>query len=44
LCVVLAVDHVTAALMAAALSVALLAIVLVGDRFPGVSGVVRQIC
>ena len=43
LCAVLAVDHVTAALMAAALSVALLAIVLVGERFPGVSGVVRQV-
>ncbi|MGE0216233.1 DUF2339 domain-containing protein [Mycolicibacterium sp.] len=43
LCVVLAVDHVIAALMAAALSAALLAIVLVGERFPGVPGVVRQV-
>ncbi|MGX9791534.1 DUF2339 domain-containing protein [Mycobacterium sp. MMS18-G62] len=38
-----AVDHVAAALMVAALSAALLAIVLVGDRLPGVDGVVRQI-
>jgi len=43
LCVVLAVDHVIAALMAAALAAALLAIVLVGERFPGVPGVVRQV-
>lgn len=43
LCVVLAVDHVIAALMAAALAAALLAIVLVGDRLPGVSRIVRQV-
>ncbi|MDZ4267526.1 MAG: DUF2339 domain-containing protein, partial [Mycobacterium sp.] len=43
LCVVLAVDHVIAALMAAALAAALLAIVLVGERFPGVPGVARQV-
>lgn len=43
LCVSLAVDRVVAALMAAALAAALLAIVLVGDRLPGVRGVVRQI-
>jgi hypothetical protein len=43
LCVSLAVDRVVAALMVAALSAALLAIVLVGDRLPGVDGVVRQI-
>ena len=43
LCVVLAVDRVTAALMAAGLAAALLAIVLVGERFPGVPGVVRQV-
>lgn len=43
LCVVLAVDHVIAALMAATLSAALLAIVLVGERFPGVPGVVRHV-
>ncbi|WP_370331940.1 DUF2339 domain-containing protein [Mycolicibacterium hippocampi] len=41
--VVLAVDHVIAALMAGALSAALLAIVLVGERFPGVPGVVRRV-
>ncbi|NVN50925.1 DUF2339 domain-containing protein [Mycolicibacterium hippocampi] len=39
----LAVDHVIAALMAAALSAALLAIVLVGERFSGVPGVVHQV-
>ena len=39
----LAVDHVIAALMAAALSAALLSIVLVGDRFSGVPGVVHQV-
>ncbi|MGB3354296.1 MAG: DUF2339 domain-containing protein [Mycobacterium sp.] len=39
----LAVDHVIAALMAAALSATLLSIVLVGDRLPGVAGVVRQV-
>jgi uncharacterized membrane protein len=43
LCVTLAVDRVIAALMAAALAAALLAIVLVGDRLPGVSGVVRHV-
>jgi hypothetical protein len=37
------VDHVVAALMAAALSAAFLAIVLIGDRLPGVSGIVGQI-
>jgi uncharacterized membrane protein len=41
LCASLAVDRVIAALMAAALSAALLAVVLVG--LPGVSGVVRQV-
>jgi uncharacterized membrane protein len=43
LCVVLAVDRVIAALMATALAVALLAIVLIGDRLAGVGGAVRQI-
>jgi uncharacterized membrane protein len=43
LCVSLAVWHVVAALMVAALSAALLAIVLVGNRLPGVDRVVRQI-
>ncbi|MBX7435362.1 DUF2339 domain-containing protein [Mycobacterium sp. Y57] len=39
----LAVDRVVAALMAAALAAAMLAIVLLGDRLPGVPGVVRQV-
>ncbi|GJF17900.1 hypothetical protein NGTWS1803_06270 [Mycolicibacterium cyprinidarum] len=43
LCVTLAVDQVVAALMSAALAATLLAIVLVGDRIPGVPGVVRQV-
>ena len=43
LCAALAVDHVVAAMMAGALSAALLAIVLVGERFPGVPGVVQQV-
>ncbi len=43
LCVNLAVDRVVAALMAAALAAALLAIVFVGDRLPGVPGVVRHV-
>ncbi|PQP42403.1 DUF2339 domain-containing protein [Mycolicibacterium austroafricanum] len=43
LCVSLAVDRVVAALMAATLAAALLAIVLVGERLPGVAGVVRQV-
>lgn len=43
LCVSLAVDRVIAALMAAAVSAALLAIVLIGDRLPGVPGVARHI-
>jgi hypothetical protein len=43
LCVALAVDHVLAALMAAALAAALLAIVLIGDRLPGVPGAARNI-
>lgn len=43
LCVDLAVDRVVAALMAAALSAALLAVVLLGDRLPGVPGVVRHV-
>ncbi|MGZ8801862.1 MAG: DUF2339 domain-containing protein, partial [Mycobacterium sp.] len=43
LCAGLAVDHVIAALMAAALAAILLAIVLAGERFPGVPGVVRQV-
>lgn len=43
LCVALAVDRVIASLMAAALAAALLAIVLVGDRLPGVPGVVRHV-
>jgi hypothetical protein len=43
LCASGAVDRVIAALMAAALSAALLAIVLIGDRLPGVAGAVRQI-
>lgn len=43
LCVGLAVDRGIAALMAAALAAALLGIVLVGERLPGVSGVVRQV-
>lgn len=43
LCVVLAVDHVVAALMAGALSAGLLAIVLVGERLPAVPGIVRQV-
>ncbi|MDG4668805.1 DUF2339 domain-containing protein [Mycobacterium sp. 236(2023)] len=43
LCVNLAVDRVVASLMAAALAAALLAIVFIGDRLPGVPGVVRQV-
>jgi hypothetical protein len=43
LCVAPAVDRVIAALMAAALSAAVLAIALVGDWLPGVSGPVRQV-
>ena len=43
LCVALVADRVVAALMAAVLAAALLAIVLIGDRLPGVDGVVRQI-
>ncbi|MGD9621228.1 MAG: DUF2339 domain-containing protein [Mycolicibacterium sp.] len=43
LCVGLAVDRVTAALMAATLAAALLAIVFVGEQLPGVPGVVRQV-
>lgn len=43
LCVAPAVDQVIAALMAATLSTLLLAIVLAGERFPGVPGVVRQV-
>jgi uncharacterized membrane protein len=43
LCVSMAVDRVIAAMMIAALAAALLAIVLVGDRLPGVPGIVRQI-
>jgi uncharacterized membrane protein len=43
LCAALAVDRVVAALMAAALSAVLLAIVLIGDRLPGVVRIVRQI-
>lgn len=43
LCVSLAVDRAVAALMAATLAAALLAIVLVGDRLPGVKGVARQV-
>ncbi|PRC45357.1 DUF2339 domain-containing protein, partial [Mycobacterium sp. ITM-2017-0098] len=43
LCVGLAVDRVIAALMAAAVSAALLAIALIGDRLPGVPGVARHI-
>jgi len=43
LCAALAVDHVIAAMMAAALAATLLAIALVGERFPGVPGVVRQV-
>ena len=38
----LAVDHVIAAMMAAALAATLLAIALVGERFPGVPGVDRK--
>jgi uncharacterized membrane protein len=43
LCVGLAVDRVIAALMAAAVSAALLAVVLIGDRLPGVAGIARHI-
>lgn len=43
LCVGLAVDRVVAALMIAALSAALLALVLLGDRLPGVPGIARQV-
>ena len=43
LCVSLAVDRVIAALMAAALSAAMLSIVLIADRLPGVGGVVGQV-
>ncbi|MEE9243075.1 MAG: DUF2339 domain-containing protein [Mycobacterium sp.] len=43
LCAAVAVDHVIAAIMAAALAATLLAIVLAGERFPGVPGVVRQV-
>jgi uncharacterized membrane protein len=43
LCVSLAVDRVVAALMVATMSAALMVIVLVGDRLPGVDAVVRQI-
>jgi uncharacterized membrane protein len=43
LCVGLAVDRVVAALMIAALAAALLALVLLGDRLPGVPGVARQV-
>jgi Predicted membrane protein (DUF2339) len=43
LCVSAAVDRVVAALMIAALAAALLAIVLVADRLPGVAGVARQV-
>ena len=43
LCVSTAVDRVIAALMAAALSAAMLSIVLIADRLPGVAGVVRQV-
>ena len=43
LCVSLAVDRVIAALMAAALSAAMLSIVLIGDRLTGVAGAARQI-
>ncbi|BBX70394.1 DUF2339 domain-containing protein [Mycolicibacterium psychrotolerans] len=43
LCVGLAVDHVVAALMIAALSAALLALVLLGDRLPGVPGIARHV-
>lgn len=39
----LAVDRVVASLMAATVAAALLAIVFVGDRLPGVSGVVRHV-
>lgn len=43
LSVAMAVDHVIAALMAATVAAALLAIVLIGDRLPGVLGVARHI-
>jgi uncharacterized membrane protein len=43
LCVVLVADRVVAAMMAAVLAAVFLAIVLIGDRLPGVNGVVRQI-
>ncbi|MCZ8379729.1 DUF2339 domain-containing protein [Mycobacterium sp. CPCC 205372] len=43
LCVPLAVDRTLAALMIGALAAALLAIVAIGDRLPGVPGVVRRI-
>jgi uncharacterized membrane protein len=43
LCVSLAVDHVIAALLAATLAATLLVIVLLADRLPGVTDVVRQI-
>ncbi|MBI5337718.1 MAG: DUF2339 domain-containing protein [Mycolicibacterium rufum] len=43
LCVGLAVDRVVAALLIAALAAALLALVLLGDRLPGVPGIARQV-
>ncbi len=43
LCVGWAVDRVVAALLIAALSAAVLAIALLGDRLPGVPGVARQV-
>jgi uncharacterized membrane protein len=43
LCVPLAVDRTVAALMIGALAAALLAVVAIGDRLPGVPGVVRRI-
>ncbi|WKG06364.1 DUF2339 domain-containing protein [Mycolicibacterium sp. HK-90] len=43
LCVSAAVDRVVAGLTVAALAAALVAIVALGDRLPGVSGVVRQV-
>lgn len=43
LCVALAVDRVVAALMAAAVSAAMLAIVLIGHRLPGVPGIARHV-
>lgn len=43
LCISLAVDRVLATLMIAALAVTLTAIVLLGDRLPGVPGIARQV-